>query len=210
METGPSAGLTAIISVPAAAAARPARPIFTVMAAVVFGLTIRMRMRLVLHHSLAGVRPVTPLSRLEHKNDGQRQENDEKGYGTRQCSKRINVRLRHGCRQALQIKRQRIDRADGLAGACEFVPGQGKSKQTNTYDRRQNNRQHNMPKCLPRRCAKIARGLFKPAIESVENRKHDQEAKRQRPGQMSAKARSKKPHRRCPTLSTTFNDEIVK
>src|SRR6267154_4569925 len=115
METGPSAGLTAIISVPAAAAARPARPILTVMAAVVFGLTIRIRMRLVLHHSLAGVRSVASLPGLKHKNDDQRQENDEKGNGARQRSQRINVRLRDGCRQALQIKGQCIDRADGLA-----------------------------------------------------------------------------------------------
>src|SRR5712671_5311794 len=113
METGPSAGLTAIISVPTAAAARPARPIFAVMAAVVFGLTIRMRMRPILHHSLAGIRSVTSLPGLKHKNDEQRQENDEKGNGARQCSQRINVRLRDGRRQALQIKGQRIDRADG-------------------------------------------------------------------------------------------------
>src|SRR5258708_36935858 len=67
-----------------------------------------------------------------------------------------------------------------------------------------------MPECLPRRCAEIARGLLKTAIEPVENRKHDQEAKRQGPCQMSAKARRKKPHCRCPTLSATFDDEIVK
>src|SRR5882672_4659292 len=35
----------------------------------------------ILDHSLARVRPVTPLSRLEHKNDDQRREDDEKGYG---------------------------------------------------------------------------------------------------------------------------------
>src|ERR1700716_1834930 len=112
METGPSAGLTAIISVPAAAAARPARPIFSVMAAVVFGLTIRMRIWLVLHHSLAGVRPVTPLSRLQDQNDDQRGENHEKGYSARQRSKRIDIWLRHGRRQALQLKRQGVDGPD--------------------------------------------------------------------------------------------------
>src|SRR5258708_11232258 len=188
METGPSSGLTTIISVPAAAAARPARPIFSVMAVVVLGLTMRIRIKQVLHHSLAGVRSVPSLSRLQHENDDQRRENHEKGYAARQCSKRIDVRLRHGGCQALQFKRQGIDRSDGLAGTGEFVPGQGKAEQTNTHDRRQYDRQHNMAKCLPWRGAKVARRLFKPTIEPVENRKHDQEAERQGPGEMRAKA----------------------
>lgn len=131
-------------------------------AAVVFGLTIRRHMRLVLQHSLARVRPVTPLSRLEHKNDDQRREDDEKGYGARQRSKHIDIRFRHGRRQALQLERQGVDGSDRLAGAREFVPRQGKAEQTNAHDGRQYDWQHYMAKCLPWCCTEVARRLFKP------------------------------------------------
>ena len=117
-------------------------------------------MRLVLHHSLASVRPVTPLSRLEHKNDDQRREDDEKGYGAGQRSKRIDIRLRHGRRQPLQLERQGVDGSDRLAGAREFVPGQGKAEQTNAHDGRQYDWQHHMAKCLPWCCTEVARRLF--------------------------------------------------
>ena len=43
MLSGPMTGLTARTSVPGDAAVRPAAPIFSVIEAVVFGLTINMR-----------------------------------------------------------------------------------------------------------------------------------------------------------------------
>src|ERR1700684_4614183 len=105
MEAGPSPGLTAMISVPTAATARAALPIFSVMAAVVFGLTTRMRMPVVLHHSLAGIRAVALLPRPKHQNDDQGRENHQKGHAAGQRSERVNVRLGDRRGQALQLQR---------------------------------------------------------------------------------------------------------
>src|SRR5271168_5224919 len=126
METGPSAGLTAMISVPGAATARAAAPIFSVMAAVVFGLTMRMRMARILHHSLAGIRAVTPLPGLQHQNDDQSSEDHQERYRAGQRAQRVNIRLGDGGGEALQFQRQGVDGADGLARAGEFIPRQGK------------------------------------------------------------------------------------
>src|ERR1700738_1672725 len=123
-------------SAPEAAPARAARPIFSVMAAVVFGLTMRMRTRAFqsykadsvgwvarlrnpstqprgdgfrdnrLHHAFAGIRPVAPLASLEHENNVQRRENNQKGYAAGQRSQRIAVRLGNGDSQAPQYERK--------------------------------------------------------------------------------------------------------
>src|ERR1700747_3077386 len=66
-----------------------------------------------------------------------------------------------------------------------------------------------MPKCLPWRCAEVPRSLFEPSIKPVEDRKHDQKAKWQGPGEMSAKARSEEPHCRGPALDAALDGEIV-
>src|ERR1700689_3285601 len=106
MKTGPSAGLTAMISVPGAATARAAAPIFSVMATVVFGLTMSMRMERTLHHSLAGIRAVTPLPGLQHQNDDQGGEDHEKRHRAGQGAQRVNIRLGDRGGEALQLQRQ--------------------------------------------------------------------------------------------------------
>ena len=121
-------------------------------------------------------------------------EDHQKGYRARQRSQRIDIRLGDGCRQPLQFERQGVDRTDRLARTREFVPGQGEAEQTDADDRRQDDRQHDIAEGLPRRRAEIARGLFEPAVEPVEDRKHDQEAEGQGPGQMRAKTRGEQSH----------------
>src|ERR1700733_6052031 len=96
MEPGPSAGLTAMISVPGAATARAAVPIFSVMATDVFGLTMRMRMERTLHHSLARIGAVTPLPGLQHQNDDQSGKDHQERHRAGQRAQRINVRLGDG------------------------------------------------------------------------------------------------------------------
>ena len=49
---------------------------------------------------------------------------------------------------------------------------------------------------LPRRRAEVARGFFVAGVEAIEDREHDKEAERQRPGEMSAEAGGERPHRR--------------
>src|SRR6202790_1344732 len=231
-----------MISVPEAATARAARPIFSVMAAVVFGLTMRMRTRAFrsyeadsigwvarlrnpstqprgdgfrdnrLYHALAGIRPVAPLPSLEHENNDQRRENNQKGYAAGQRSQRIDVRLGDSGGQALQFKWKGVDGTDGLARTREFVPRQGEAKQADAHHGWQYDRQHDMPEGLPWRRAKVPRGFLEPPVEAVENRKHDQQAKRKRPGQMRAKARGEKPHGRGPALrprAAVLDHEIV-
>src|SRR6202041_2131427 len=168
METGPSAGLTAMISVPGAATARAAAPIFSVMATDVFGLTTRMRMGRILYHSLAGIRALTPLPGLQHQDDDQGGEDHQERHCAGQRAQRVNVRLGDRGGEALQLQRQGVDGADGLARASEFVPRQGKAEQANADHRRQDDRQHYMAERLPWRGAEIARGFFEPAVEPVE------------------------------------------
>src|SRR5579863_2926077 len=128
METGPSAGLTAMISVPGAATARAAAPIFSVMATDMFGLMMSMRMGRTLHHSLAGIRAVTPLPGLQHQNDDQGGEDHQERHRAGQGAERVNVRFGDGGGEALQFQRQGVDGADGLARAGEFIPRQGETE----------------------------------------------------------------------------------
>src|ERR1700722_7627904 len=104
METGPSAGLTAMISVPGAATSRAAAPIFSVMATDVFGLTTRMRMGGILFHSLAGIRARTRCTGLQHQDYDQGGEDHQESHRPRPSVQRINVRFGDGSREALQFQ----------------------------------------------------------------------------------------------------------
>ena len=88
-----------------------------------------------------------------------------------------------------------LRRADRLAGARDLVPGQREAEQADADHGGRDDRQHDMAEGLPRRRAEVARGFLVAPVEAVEDREHDQQAERQRPGEMRAEARGEQAHR---------------
>src|SRR4051812_40959772 len=109
---------------------RAAAAIFAVMDAVVLGLTTWSRIRS--DKPLAGVRAFGRLPPVQHVDGAERKadhrERDGRDYG----AERIDVGVGHGGGEALEIERQRVHRADRLAGTREFVPGQREAEQADT------------------------------------------------------------------------------
>src|SRR6478735_197848 len=103
MEAGPMRDVAGMMSVPEAATARAAIAAFSVIEAVVFGLTIRMRMR----------SAYLCLPSTQHHHDTQRDENDGEGKQRRHRAERIKHRRRDVGSHPVDFEGQRIVAARG-------------------------------------------------------------------------------------------------
>src|SRR5712671_404955 len=116
--------------------------------------------------------------------------NDEKGETRRHRAQGVNDRGGGIRLHRFELERQCVQRADRLRGSRDLVVGQSKTEQRDADQARSDDRHDDVPDRLPASRAQIARRLLVGRAEAVEHRQHDQEAKRQRPGEMGAERRA--------------------
>src|SRR5271169_1111125 len=141
-------------------------------------------------YRLAGVRAET-LPASAHCNESQQTRTyDQKGQTGRHRPQRVDDGSCGIGLHCFELERQCVQRTDRLRGACDLVVGQGETKQRDADEARSDDRHDDIANRLPASGAQIACRLLVSRVEAVEHRQHDQEAKRQGPGEMGAERRA--------------------
>src|SRR5271169_6398409 len=141
-------------------------------------------------YSLAGIR-AEPVATSAHCHDTQQTcTNHKKGEPCRHRTQGVDDR---GCGIGLhrfKFERQRVQRADRLRGSRNLGIGQGETKECHADQARSDDWHHDVPDGLPASGTQVASRFLICRVETVEHRQHDQEAKRQGPGEMGAERRA--------------------
>src|SRR6516162_1906130 len=141
-------------------------------------------------YSLARVR-AEPVASSAHCHDTQQtRTNHKEGQPCRRRTQGVDHR---GCGIRLhrfEFERQRVQRADRLRGSRNLVVRQGKAEKRDADQARCDNWHNDVPNSLPASCTQVASRFFICRVETVEHRQHNQQAKRQGPGEMGAQCRA--------------------
>src|SRR5580704_1007480 len=141
-------------------------------------------------YCLAGVR-AKAFPAAAHCNDTQQTcANDKKGQARRHRTQGVNDRGGGVGLHCFELERQRVQRPDRLRGSRDLVVGQRETEQRDPDQARSDDRYDDVPDRLRAPRTQIARRLLVSGVEAVEHRQHDEEAKRQGPGEVGTERRA--------------------